>query len=290
MIRKETLAILALTGLAAAPCAAQTAHLTSNNWSGYLIQSTPVGQFPPQTTFTFVRARWQQPTVSCTVPNARTAIWVGLDGWGEVHSTATVEQLGTTAICGPTAGAAPSYQAWWEMKAESPDNEYSAGKYKFDVSPGDYIEAAVTYTEDGTFVLHLIDLTAHKEFSTTKTCNPNRTCYRNSAEFIIERPGDPTIFPLGDYGAMVFTDMAVTASSNENFERADVTMRQPNTTTILSSCGGIVLAPPLRGDRLEMPREVLCEWNAAMPRDNQGETAASIRIRMRRDWTAVVRA
>jgi hypothetical protein len=27
-----------------------------------------------------------------------------------------------------------------------------------------------------------------------------------------------------------------------------------------------------------------------MPRDNQGETAASIRMRMRRDWTAVVRA
>jgi hypothetical protein len=27
-----------------------------------------------------------------------------------------------------------------------------------------------------------------------------------------------------------------------------------------------------------------------LPRDNQGETAASIRIRMRRDWTAVVRA
>jgi hypothetical protein len=84
--------------------------------------------------------------------------------------------------------------------------------------------------------------------------------------------------------------MAVTASSNENFERADVTMRQPNTTTILSSCGGIVLAPPLRGDRLEMPREVLCEWNAAMPRDNQGETAASIRMRMRRGWTDGARA
>jgi hypothetical protein len=28
----------------------------------------------------------------------------------------------------------------------------------------------------------------------------------------------------------------------------------------------------------------------ALPRDNQGETAASIRMRMRRGWTAVVRA
>jgi hypothetical protein len=212
-----------------------------------------------------VRARWQQPTVNCTVPNAKTAIWVGLDGAGEPHSTATVEQLGTMATCGSTAGAAPSYKAWWEMKAESPDNEYSTGEYMFDVSPGDYIEALVTYTEAGTFVLHLIDLTAHKEFSTTKTCNPNRTCYRNSAEFIVERPGDPTSLPLGDYGTVVFTEMAVTASSNENFERADVTMRQSNTTMTLSSCGGIVFPPTSGGDRLEMPREVLCEWYAATP-------------------------
>jgi Peptidase A4 family len=169
------------------------------------------------------------------------------------------------AICGPTAGAAPSYKTWWEMKAESPNNEYSAGKYMFDVSPGDYIEALVTYTDAGTFVLHLIDRTTHQEFSTTKTCNPNRICYRNSAEFIVERPGDPTSVPLGDYGVFVFTEMAVTASSNENFQRADVTMRQPNTTTILSSCGGVVLSPPSRGDRLEMPREVGCKWYAATP-------------------------
>jgi Peptidase A4 family len=268
MIRKEALAIalLALAGLAAAPCAAQTVRLTSNNWSGYLFQSTPVGQLPPQTTFTFVRARWQQPTVSCTVPNARTAIWVGLDGWGEPHSTGTVEQLGTMAICGPTAGAAPlSYKAWWEMKAESPNNEYSADEYMFDVSPGDYIEALVTYTEAGTFVLHLRDLTTHQEFSTTKTCNPNRTCYRNSAEFIVERPGDPTTLPLGDYGTVVFTEMDVRASSNENIQRADVTMRQPNTTTILSSCGGGPPEPQWRSDPLEMPREVGCKWYAATP-------------------------
>lgn len=268
MIRKEALAIalLALTGLATAPCAAQTEHLTSGNWSGYLFRSTPVGHLPPQTAFTFVRARWQQPTVSCTVPNARTSIWVGLDGTGEPHSTATVEQLGTTAKCGPTAGAAPSYETWWEMKAESTIiNEYSAGGTMFDVSPGDYIEAAVTYTEAGTFVLYLRDLTTHQEFSTTQTCNPNRTCYRNSAEFIVERPGDPTSFPLGDYGRVVFTEMAVTASSNENFQRANVTMRQANTTTILSSCGGIVLPPLSRGDRLEMPAEVLCKWYAATP-------------------------
>ena len=30
--------------------------------------------------------------------------------------------------------------------------------------------------------------------------------------------------------------------------------------------------------------------DGAVPRDNQGETAASIRMRMRRGWTAVARA
>jgi RNA-directed DNA polymerase len=32
------------------------------------------------------------------------------------------------------------------------------------------------------------------------------------------------------------------------------------------------------------------DYEADLPRDNQGETAASIRMRMRRVWTAVVRA
>jgi RecA-family ATPase len=34
----------------------------------------------------------------------------------------------------------------------------------------------------------------------------------------------------------------------------------------------------------------LCRVGKSVPRDNQGETAASIRMRMRRVWTAVVRA
>jgi hypothetical protein len=45
-----------------------------------------------------------------------------------------------------------------------------------------------------------------------------------------------------------------------------------------------------------LSRKSVVEWNGKpvesvrMPRDNQGETAASIRMRMRRVWTAVVRA
>jgi Peptidase A4 family len=205
MIRRKTLAIavLALGGLATAPCAAgDIAQLQSGNWSGYAVRSTPIGQLPPSTTFTVVRARWRQPTVICTTPNARTAIWVGLDGTPRRPDNAgTVEQLGTTAACGsdPNETAPLWYKAWWEMEADGvADPPYGT---EFDVSPGDLIEAIVTYS-DGAFVLHLEDRTTHRSFTTPpQTCDPNHTCPRSSAEFIVERPGK-TSLPLGNYGSV----------------------------------------------------------------------------------------
>src|SRR6266481_1062229 len=42
--------------------------------------------------------------------------------------------------------------------------------------------------------------------------------------------------------------------------------------------------------RIDPPQVLSEEPTAVMPRDNQGETAASIRMRMRRGWRAVARA
>jgi Peptidase A4 family len=265
MIRRKTLAIalLALGGLAAAPCAAgDVAQLPSGNWSGYAIRSTPVGQLPPSTTFTVVRARWRQPTVICTTPNARTAIWVGLDGTPKRSGNAgTVEQVGTTAECGsdPTATTPLWYRAWWEMKAEG--LPVSPGKWEFDVSPGDLIEATVTYS-DGGFVLHVEDRTTRRSFTTTpQTCDPAHICPRVSAEFIVERPGEPS-GPLGNYGSVVFNDLLVRASSNQKFQWAKETMQDSN--TIMSSCGAR-FEENLDEPFLVLPLEIGCEWKAATP-------------------------
>ena len=267
MILRKTLAIalFALSGLAAAPCTAgDIVQLQSGNWSGYAIRSTPVGELPPSTTFTVVRARWKQPTVLCTTPNARTAIWVGLDGTPPRGNAGTVEQVGTTAACGSDSSmTAPLwYMAWWEMKAEG--LPISPGKWEFDVSPGDEIEAIVTYS-DGAFVMHLEDRTTHRSFTTApQTCDPNHTCPRSSAEFIVERPGDPSSLPLGNYGSVVFNEVLVKASSNQNFQWANVTMRAQNSTTIMSSCGA-PFEPNLDESFIPLPRDIACKWYAATP-------------------------
>jgi hypothetical protein len=260
-----TIALFALSGLAAAPCAASDiVQLSSGNWSGYVIQSTPAGQLPPSTTFRVVRARWQQPTVVCTVANARTAIWVGLDGSPPRPDNAgTVEQVGTMAACGsdPNETTPLWYRAWWEMKAEG--LAISPGKWEFDVSPGDYIEAIVTYSDDG-FVLHLEDRTTHRSFTTApQTCDPSHTCPRSSAEIVVERPGE-TSLPLGNYGSVVFNEVLVRASSDQNIRWANVTMRASNTGTIMSSCGAS-FEPGLDQSVIPLPRDIVCKWSAATP-------------------------
>jgi hypothetical protein len=268
MISRKALAIalFALGGLAAAPCAAgDIVQLQDNNWSGYAIRSTPVGQLPPLTTFTVVRARWKQPTVLCTTPGAKVAIWVGLDGTPRrPGDDGTVEQVGTTAACGsdPNVTAPLWYRSWWEMKAEGLTT--SPGGWEFDVSPGDEIEAIVTYTNDG-FVLHLEDRTSHRSFTTVpQICDPYHTCPRSSAEFIVERPGDPTSLPLGNYGSVVFNDVLVKASSKQNFQWVNVTMGGANSTAIMSSCGA-PFEPNLDETFIPLPRDIACEWHAATP-------------------------
>jgi Peptidase A4 family len=264
MIPRKTLAIavFALSGLATAPCAAgDILGLQTSNWSGYAVVSTPAGQSPPSTTFTEVRANWQQPTVICTTPNARTAIWVGLDGL--LDNSGTVEQLGTIAICGsdPNETAPLSYKAWWEMKADGTASPHAT---EFDVFPGDRIEANVTFS-NGAFVLHLEDRTTRRSFTTPpQACPPNHTCPRSSAEFIVERPGE-TPFPLGDYQSMMFTGVGVRRqTSNQNFQWAKVTMRARDSSTTMSSCGAL-FEENLDQSFVVLPRFIGCEWQAATP-------------------------
>jgi hypothetical protein len=114
------------------------------------------------------------------------------------------------------------------------------------------------------FVLHLEDRTTHRSFTTPpQTCDPNHTCPRSSAEFIVERPGK-TSLPLGNYGSVVFNELLVRASSNLNFQWAKVTMSAGDSDAIMSTCGARFdenLTEPF----IVLPVEIGCEWNAATP-------------------------
>lgn len=139
----------------------------SNNWSGY-------AAFSPSK-FKYVFSTFVQPSITCNgVPSpAATSNWVGLDGF----SSGTVEQDGTFAICGGANGNTPVYKAWYEM--------YPAGSVVvFNVKPGDVMASSVRYADDK-FNLTISDLTSGRTFTDVAGC---KSCQRNSAEWIVERP------------------------------------------------------------------------------------------------------
>jgi hypothetical protein len=225
-----------------------------NTWSGSIFKSVNPEQSPPPVTFSFVSATWTQPSVVCTVPDAEVSIWVGLDG----DPTSTVEQAGTVAVCG-TAAAPLYYKAFWEMYAGA----NSIGGKPFIVSPGDFIQASVTYT-NGDYVLSVADLTSGQSYSTTRTCDASVVCNRATAEWIVERPGGGK-YPLADFGTVKFANIGVKASSGD-VTGAEIDMVEKSTDATLSTCENVPNFPfkPLTlTPQIIIALPVVCTWVAA---------------------------
>jgi len=252
MMRHGSIAALlvALGPLVFAPGARAQEKLST--WSGYSVQSPNLTLPVPPITFTAVSARWTQPTVFCTTPNARVSFWVGLDGNG----TSTVEQVGTVVVCGE-AGAPTYYKAFWEMYAGAD----SSGDEPFTVSPGDVIEASVTYSS-GSYLLKLSDLTTGRSLSTTQSCSATVVCKRGTAEWIVERPGGGK-YPLADFGAVRFSSISF-ADSGGSVEESEIEM--VHTKTVLSICSPDFLPVTHHGESgsgIHVVTAVDCKWLAA---------------------------
>jgi Peptidase A4 family len=138
----------------------------SINWSGYAALS--------KQKFNYVHATFVQPTVKCDGKKSQlTSNWVGIDGYNDQ----TVEQDGTSVVCGGPTHMTPEYEAWYEMFPGPSANV-------FVVHPGDIIDISVTYAS-GAFTMAETDLTTGKTSSVTAK---NASAERDSAEWIIERP------------------------------------------------------------------------------------------------------
>ena len=207
---------------------------TANNWAGYTV---PEKDAVP---FTEVTGSWEQPTVHCTVAQADTAIWVGLDGAGDQVQTDAedVEQTGTLAFC-PNRGATPSYFAWWEFASTNgiqlfnyndptdnvlndwvPANANQAGLRCpappapalncITVHPNDVFVSTVTF--NGTWTFTVTDTTTKQQASVVNAPTPGDcTCARETAEWIVERTATGGMNrPLGQWkqGVIVYHDTA----------------------------------------------------------------------------------
>lgn len=146
----------------------------SYNWAGYAISSSAGS-------VTAVSGSWTEPTsVTCnsTLKAGQYAsFWVGIDGFTDT----TVEQTGTTAFC-PKGSTTPQVVAWYEIYPLEPEINIR----HFTVSPGDVIDARVTYSsKTQNFTMWIKDATTGQTFSISQA---EPAAQLSSAEWITEEP------------------------------------------------------------------------------------------------------
>jgi Peptidase A4 family len=160
-------AVAVLAAGAAAPASA--ASLTAGSWYGYAVTGS---------TYTSTTADWTVPTLNCATAgkDPYISIWTGLDG----YSSDSVEQIGVDAMCD---GSTASYEGWYEV--------YPAVAVYFSnpISPGDQLDASVTFSGTDTFTLKLQDVTQGWTETAKKTLSGAE---RSSAETIVQVPNTYT--------------------------------------------------------------------------------------------------
>jgi hypothetical protein len=191
----------------------QTSAVTSPNWSGYVAE-TNLAQ-PENYAVTDVKGNWTVPQAGPAAGKTYSAVWVGMDGYGSVLQT-TVEQIGTEE---DYINGAAQYYAWYEF--------YPAASHAINsaVRPGDAMSGEVQYGS-GQFTLTLTDSTQGWTFTTTHQLNK---AVRNSAEWIVEAPGN-IILPLANFGEVTFTGCSATLKgvtgsiSNSSWQNTSINM------------------------------------------------------------------
>jgi hypothetical protein len=182
----------------------------STNWSGYAA-ATNMSK-PKNKSVKAVEGTWIVPSVSATMIDAYSAIWVGIDGF----TSQTVEQIGTEQNW---IGGEAEYYAWYEMY---PNSSYQLSN--FPVSPGDTITAKVSYVSKNTFQLEIHNITENVYTIIPKSLTKSSTAQRSSAEWIVEAPAtlNSGILPLANFGIVKFSNCTtIINDKKEKIESAD---------------------------------------------------------------------
>jgi hypothetical protein len=169
---------------------------TSQNWSGYVVQSS-AGK-----SFSSVSGSWVEPSVSSSTGQGYSAFWVGLGGAGQ--QSQALEQTGTAA---QVVNGQTTYYAWYELVPSAQVTLPLA------IHPGDHMSGKVT-VHGTTVTIFLNDqTTGHSVTKTLQMSNPDTS----SAEWIAEAPateagdGSMQILPLADFRQVTFTNASATA-------------------------------------------------------------------------------
>ena len=186
---------------------------TSAHWSGFMATSSSSNYY------TFVNTQYVQPsnTVSnCNNPGTNGisigTVWTGLGGW----NTGYIAQTGTDF--GSNIGG--NGQFWFEFYPSVPDvNAGGQVTLNQTASPGDIVEAGVTYNGGVNYSMYLYDITNNKIYSASMNAPTGFSPDGTTAEFIVERPTVEQYllyYPanLPNFGRASFNYSSVGAGSN----------------------------------------------------------------------------
>jgi hypothetical protein len=205
-----------------------------SNWVGYAATTTSNSQ-----TFTSVVGSWQVPALTgpSTGNPTYASFWVGLDGFGN----STVEQLGTSSTYTPGTGA--SYDAWYEMFPQ-----FSIAIPGMTITPGDWMNASVTYEGNETYRLTMQDTTTGSLFTIDQLPVPGFNPLRSTAEWVGESPGvNGSLSSLANFGSTTFLGAAATLDGTDT---GTISSFSTNTgIQLISGTGGLSATPsPLNAD------------------------------------------
>jgi hypothetical protein len=154
----------------------------------------------PQPTVTSVSASWVVPSVTATISDTFSAVWVGIGG-----------QFDTSLIqCGTEQdfiNGASAYSAWYELL---PGNAITIRSIT--VSPGDQIQAFVQLVDSdfNRWAVNVTDVTSGQSFQRTVVYGSSQL----SAEWIVERPTvNRVVSPLANFGNVTIMNCTATIGS-----------------------------------------------------------------------------
>jgi hypothetical protein len=192
----------------------------SRNWSGAYINALEGKPFKR------VVGRWTVPTLAKAPIAAGSSsddyccsIWIGVDG--KQQWTGTLPQVGSEHRLG-TDGTIQTDRLlfeWWVKGAPADPTSIYAPYFltRPTLNPGDVVMCSLTVDLQHTATVHLLNRTTG-EFATVRFSR-DQPIYGSTAEWIVERPGDPHSvdpilntpkpYPLPDFGHVTFDMCAV---------------------------------------------------------------------------------
>jgi hypothetical protein len=187
-------------------------HLTSSDWSGYVVASD---LSRPQPQVTRIDASWIVPTVNVSRGNSYSAAWIGVGG----QFDGTLIQAGTEQ---DSVNGLRTYYAWYELLPRGAVTIDSLS-----VAPGDRITASISLLDPNTnkWSIEIHDVTNGQSFQK----NPLYDSSMLSAEWIVERPTvNNRLESLADFGEITFTGCTAVISGKggtvNGFPSIQVTM------------------------------------------------------------------